>query len=102
MAKRSTLSPEKYKALCTQVLKRDGWQCRNPRCKRRNNLHVHHIIFRSQRGKDTSSNLVTICHNCHDQIHTPAENIGKLIILAKSGDPKDTPNADLGLRFIDE
>ena len=63
------LPPERYKALCRKVLDRDEWRCRNPRCKTRNNLHVHHVIYRSEGGDDVSWNLCTICAECHDKIH---------------------------------
>ena len=63
------LPAAEYKALCLRVLRRDGWKCRNPRCGFRGNLHVHHIIFRSEMGEDASWNLVTICNVCHDLIH---------------------------------
>jgi HNH endonuclease len=63
------LPPDEYKALCRRVMDRDGWRCRNPRCGMRNNLHVHHIIFRSEMGPDKSWNLVTICNECHDFVH---------------------------------
>lgn len=29
----------------------------------------HHIIPRSQGGEDIEDNLITICFDCHDQIH---------------------------------
>lgn len=92
---RTELTDAEYAALKKKVLKRDGWKCRNPRCKRRSNLHVHHIIFRSQQGPDTMGNLVTICNDCHDRIHVALT----LEILAKSGDPNDEPDADIGLQF---
>jgi hypothetical protein len=98
MAKRG-LSPAKYKALCKQVYTRDRWQCRNPECKKRNSLHAHHIEFRSAGGPDTTANMVTLCGgpgSCHDRIHVE----GTLLILAKSGKPEDTPDANVGLRFI--
>lgn len=63
------LPSEEYKILCKQVLDRDGWRCRNPRCKTRNNLHIHHVIYRSEGGDDESWNLITICNECHDRVH---------------------------------
>jgi hypothetical protein len=46
--------------------------CRH--CRYRNNLHAHHIIYRSQLGSDISSNLITLCTKfdeggCHDAVH---------------------------------
>ena len=69
------LPPEEYKILCRRVLGRDGWKCRNPRCNFRGNLHVHHVIYRSEGGDDVTWNLVTICSNCHDRVHAYALSI---------------------------
>ncbi len=61
------LPPEEYKAICRVVLDRDGWRCRN--CGMRDNLHVHHIIFRSEMGLDVTWNLICLCQLCHDLVH---------------------------------
>jgi HNH endonuclease len=66
------LPDAEYKIVCRTVLDRDGWMCRNPSCKFRNNLHVHHIVFRSEMGPDESWNLITVCSDCHDLIHAYA------------------------------
>lgn len=50
-----------------QVLKRDDYRCRG--CGTTRHLEVHHIIFRSQGGKDEPSNLVTLCRRCHQRAH---------------------------------
>ena len=55
--------------MCLRVLGRDEWKCRNPRCQYRGNLHVHHIIFRSEDGPDETWNLVVVCNECHDKLH---------------------------------
>jgi 5-methylcytosine-specific restriction endonuclease McrA len=75
------LAPELYAELKLVVLKRDGWKCRF--CKIRNNLHVHHIVFRSEQGPDQTWNLVTLCSSCHEAVHdfrltmwSPNENVG--------------------------
>lgn len=87
------LPPEDYFVLCQSVLKRDGFRCRN--CGSRNNLHVHHIVFRSTGGDDVSENLCVLCNFCHDGVHhevdaegnpgltiqTPADTNGKLIFI---------------------
>lgn len=69
------LPSEEYAALCKTVLERDGWKCRN--CGSRNNLHVHHIVFRSQQGPDESWNLCVLCNYCHDGIHTDVDEHGE-------------------------
>jgi 5-methylcytosine-specific restriction endonuclease McrA len=33
--------------------------------RRSRELHVHHIVPRSEGGTDALSNLVTLCHVCH-------------------------------------
>jgi 5-methylcytosine-specific restriction endonuclease McrA len=50
------------------VLHRDGYQCQ--KCKtNKGELHVHHIIFRSKGGTNSSENLITLCTHCHDKLH---------------------------------
>ncbi len=61
------LEPAEYKAFTRAIFKRDGWKCR--RCKSRNNLHCHHMVFRSHGGLDTTTNCITVCNCCHDDIH---------------------------------
>ena len=69
------LPTEEYKALCRQVLDRDQWKCR--KCGYRQNLHVHHIIFRSEMGEDVTWNLITLCSECHETVHR-----GEMFLLA--------------------
>ena len=50
------------------ILHRDGYQCR--KCKtKKGKLHVHHVIFRSNGGTNTPSNLITLCESCHEKLH---------------------------------
>jgi len=49
-------------------LMRDGYQCQQ--CgKQKVRLEAHHIIFREQGGKDTLTNLLTLCAACHKEVH---------------------------------
>jgi hypothetical protein len=49
-------------------LMRDGYSCQQ--CgKRKGRLEAHHIIFREHGGKDTLSNLLTLCEACHHKLH---------------------------------
>ena len=53
------------------VLNRDGYTCQY--CKGRHKdskLEVHHIVFRSNSGSDEESNLITLCHTCHRDLHS--------------------------------
>jgi hypothetical protein len=44
-----------------RVFDRDGWRCALPGCTSMQNLHDHHIRFRSARGSDALDNRVTLC-----------------------------------------
>ena len=33
-------------------------------------VDIHHVIFRSQGGKDEISNLVALCRKCHESAHS--------------------------------
>jgi 5-methylcytosine-specific restriction endonuclease McrA len=65
----SRLDPESYEGLRQQVLRRDRWRCQF--CGKMSNLEVHHKQFRSHSGEDSEENLITLCVNCHDQVHIP-------------------------------
>jgi hypothetical protein len=49
-------------------LMRDGYACQQ--CgKRKIRLEAHHLVERSHGGKDTLSNLLTLCDTCHRRLH---------------------------------
>lgn len=53
------------------VLNRDDYTCQYCKGKHKDSkLEVHHIIFRSQGGSDKESNLITLCHTCHKNLHS--------------------------------
>jgi hypothetical protein len=57
-----------WEDLSKSVLKRDNHNCQ--RCQEeRGPLQAHHINPRSQGGKDTLSNLITLCRPCHAVQH---------------------------------
>lgn len=52
------------------VLNRDNYTCQYCKSKHKDSkLEVHHILFRSQGGSDEESNLITLCHTCHKDLH---------------------------------
>jgi hypothetical protein len=54
--------------LRSACLMRDHYTCQH--CGKRNcRLQAHHIIFREFGGKDTLSNLLTLCESCHHKLH---------------------------------
>lgn len=49
-------------------LMRDGYACQH--CgKRQGRLEAHHLLFRADGGKDTLTNLLTLCERCHHLLH---------------------------------
>ena len=59
------------------VLHRDRYTCQC--CGKKNTrLEVHHIIYRSQGGTDDENNLITLCENCHSNIHD-----GKMVLAKR-------------------
>jgi hypothetical protein len=48
-----------------RVFARDGWRCAAPGCSSMQNLHDHHIRFRSAGGSDAPDNRVTLCSFHH-------------------------------------
>ncbi len=54
--------------LRTACLMRDGYQCQQ--CAKKGiRLQAHHVIFRKHGGKDTLTNLLTLCESCHHKLH---------------------------------
>lgn len=59
-----------YEKWRKDILKRDKYKCRMPKCKNKSRLQVHHI----QKWASAStlryemSNGITLCKNCHDSI----------------------------------
>jgi 5-methylcytosine-specific restriction endonuclease McrA len=52
-----------------RVLERDRNQCRSCGTGGENKLTLHHIVYRSQGGGHLEENLVTLCLDCHRDIH---------------------------------
>lgn len=58
-------------------LMRDGYQCQQ--CRERDcPLQAHHLVHREHGGKDTLTNLLTLCKICHMKVHQ-----GKLTLEMK-------------------
>lgn len=64
-------------------------------CKSGENLHAHHIRFRSQQGDDSAENLITLCNDCHDSLHDK-----NILIVAKSGNLDEPVDANAGVKII--
>lgn len=58
------------------MLNRDNYTCQYCKGKHKDSkLEVHHIIFRSKGGSDEESNLITLCHTCHKDLHSGKINL---------------------------
>jgi len=64
---RLRLQREAYRDLHRQALERDSWRCQV--CGAGTHLQVHHQEFRSRSGDDSLHNLITLCVDCHRQVH---------------------------------
>jgi 5-methylcytosine-specific restriction endonuclease McrA len=64
---RVRLDRQEYEILGNLVFERDGWRCQS--CGTSNNLQAHHITKRSRLGNDSLDNSITLCFNCHAQVH---------------------------------
>lgn len=60
------------------VFERDNFSCRS--CNSSDNIHPHHIIYRSETINHSPDNLVTVCFKCHRLIHD-----GKLDVINVNG-----------------
>lgn len=52
-----------------RVLDRDEGMCMNCGNSDPEELHPHHVVFRSQQGTHDEDNIVTVCWKCHDLLH---------------------------------
>lgn len=60
-----------FKNTKAYVLDRDGYKCQYCKGKsKEKGLHVHHIIYRRDKGSDEEGNLLTLCKQCHDKVHS--------------------------------
>lgn len=81
------LPPADYAILKQHVLARDQWRCR--RCRRRSNLHVHHLIKRSRVRIDADWNLCTLCNDCHELVERSSvrilgDNANELLVFREN------------------
>jgi hypothetical protein len=57
---------DEFLEIRTEVLKRDNYRCVNCGMTGKE-LHVHHVVSRSEGGTNDLSNLVTLCSDCHSK-----------------------------------
>lgn len=65
-----TRDREAWRATRAAILVRQRHRCAV--CRRLRALDVHHVVKRSQGGRDEADNLVGLCRACHDATDAPA------------------------------
>ena len=89
---KSNLSPRQIPIPLRRIIRRrDKFQCRL--ClttdHRKGRLALHHIVYRSEGGDNTKENLITLCHGCHDEVHSDKHRYQKKLLkmadLANAG-----------------
>lgn len=58
--KRNSISKDLHR----DIIHKDGGMCRF--CHRIDGLEVHHVLYKSEGGKDVSDNLITLCRKHHN------------------------------------
>lgn len=58
---------QKYQAIRTSILERDGHKCQ--KCGSTTRIRVHHLVPKIHGGTDDPSNLATLCAGCHRKAH---------------------------------
>lgn len=82
------------KELRKHVYHRDGWRC--ALCDSTRGLQIHHVVKRSQGGKDEAWNLITLCSCCHALAHRQLTAVVREVYEDGSMDsvtPKDIDQA---------
>jgi hypothetical protein len=66
-AYRLYLDSKKWKYKRKRIKRRDGWRCHV--CGNKEFLHVHHLTY-DNLFNERKSDLVTLCKDCHKELHT--------------------------------
>ena len=59
-------------------------------------VDIHHIVYRSQGGKDEIDNLIALCRKCHDMAHNEELIKGDLMLLHRR---KGASTKEMGKRI---
>ena len=76
------LTPE-WQATRKRILKRDNYQCQGCHTKHAT-LNVHHYTY-ERLGCELDTDLVTLCVDCHEELHRQLADPPKLSFLQKCG-----------------
>ena len=61
------LSSSKWKAIKKRLLM-DNYTCTTIGCNKTTNLTIHHLTYKNF-GNENLNDLITLCKDCHKQIH---------------------------------
>ena len=64
--KKAYIRSDKWKQKRKEVLKRDNYFCQS--CGSEEHLNVHHMTYKHL-GDEDLSDLITVCKDCHQEIH---------------------------------
>ena len=90
-----------YQNIRTYVLHRDKYACQL--CGKKNvQFQLHHIIPRTQNGKDHPDNLITLCPECHTKVHSDTKLLNRLQnkIKTKLADFTSTSRLNIIMQFL--
>ena len=92
------IKTQAWEEMRQKVFRRDGYKC--VICNEAKDLNVHHITYENL-GAEKVSDLVTLCRNCHENIHSgqsyrgwtyhSREAIQQKILLLLHMTPTDSP-----------
>lgn len=72
--------PQEWDKIRKAVYRRDHWTCQ--RCGASDvELHAHHLIPLSEGGLDEMENLITLCKDCHKDMHFKMKYGGILTLV---------------------
>ena len=67
------IQTQAWEEMRQKVFRRDGFKC--VICNEAKDLNVHHITYENL-GAEKVSDLVTLCRNCHEEIHNGKPSFG--------------------------
>ena len=74
----------RQKEIMIEILRRDEFTCQL--CGSYRHLQIHHIQPRSKGGDNSEANLLTLCRDCHADVHAGKEKLQPSSVLLR--DPR--------------
>ena len=64
----------RQKEIMIEILRRDEFTCQL--CGSYRHLQIHHVCPRSKGGDNSEDNLLTLCNDCHAEVHKQNLSLG--------------------------